>query len=273
MRVTLLIDNTAAQPELATEHGLSMWLEADGKHILFDTGASDTFAANAAALGVTLTLTDAVVLSHGHYDHTSGVPRLFEQVCPPVYMSPGVTRERYARQPEPPHKPIGMPRAVAETLANKDIIFTDTPTRITQHVWATGPIPRKTAYEDTGGPFFLDADCEQADLLTDDQALWLETRDGIVVLLGCAHSGLVNTLEYVAELTGCKEFRAVIGGTHLMNATDARLEATLAALERHRVKTLAPCHCTGEGPLHFLAARLPQMFTATGAGAVFAFEV
>lgn len=273
MRVLVLMDNAAVRPELATEHGLSMWLEADGKHLLFDTGASDGFAANAAALGVNLSLTDAVVLSHGHYDHTSGLPGLLGVVHPPVYVSPGATLDRYARQAEEPHKPIGMPRATAQALAERTITFTDKPTPITEHVWATGPIPRNTPFEDTGGPFFLDASCEQADHLLDDQALWLETREGISVLLGCAHSGVVNTLDYVAKLTGCSEFHAVIGGTHLVNATEERLEETARALERYRVRILAPCHCTGEAPLRFLEARLPQAFTATGAGGIFIFDV
>lgn len=89
------------------------------------------------------------------------------------------------------------------------------------------------------------------------------------MLLGCAHSGVVNTLDYVAELTGATEFRAVIGGMHLLNASEERLAATMDALSRHRVRLLAPCHCTGETPASLLAARFPAQHVQAGAGSRF----
>ena len=92
--------------------------------------------------------------------------------------------------------------------------------------WVTGPIPRRTTYEDTGGPFYQDAGFTQPDLIHDDQALWLESKSGIVVLLGCAHAGVVNTLNYIVELTGETSIHAVIGGMHLLRAQRPRLDGT-----------------------------------------------
>lgn len=269
VEVLILVDNTAVIPGLKTEHGLSMWLSVDGKHILFDTGMGLALPENAGALGIDLRRTDALVLSHGHYDHTGGLPSIFDRgIAPTIFMHPDATRMRYGCLQTPPHKAIGMRPAIAEALAarEKDIIPTEKPVQITDHLWVTGPVPRHTPFEDTGGPFFVDEDCLVMDLITDDQAIWFDTPKGIVVLLGCAHSGVINTLDYIAELTGTTAFCAVIGGMHLINASEERLEATVEALQHYKVQLLAPCHCTGETPASFLASKFPAQYLPVGAG-------
>lgn len=270
--VTVLVDNTAAQPGLATEHGLAFWIRAGSRHVLLDTGQGGVLEANASALGIDLARTDAVVLSHGHYDHTGGLAGLFDRgVTPPVFLHTDAFTARYSRQAEPPHKPIGMPQEARAALAARPerVRPVTGPTRIIEGVWATGPIPRRTAFEDTGGPFFTDAACRTPDYILDDQALWLETGEGVVVLLGCAHSGVVNTLDYLADVTCATQFRAVIGGMHLLHASEERLEATVTALHRYDIATLASCHCTGEAAKALLAQHFPSQFTSVGAGSRF----
>lgn len=276
VEVLILVDNAASVPELATEHGLSMWLTVNGKRILFDTGMGMALPRNAAALNVDLSLTDAIVLSHGHFDHTGGMPHVFEQgATPRIFMHPDAVGIRYGSLQGPPAIAIGMRAEIAELLSKRasDMVETTKPTRITDRVWATGPIPRRTSFEDTGGPFFMDEDCHVKDPITDDQAIWIETAEGVVVLLGCAHSGVVNTLDYVAELSGATQFRKIIGGMHLLNASTERLEATIDALKRYQVGVMIPCHCTGETPMQALKERFPEAYAPGGAGSRFSFPL
>lgn len=126
-----------------------------------------------------------------------------------------------------------------------ELCWTDKPTQIGEGLWVTGEVPRLTDFENTGGRFFLDRACRQADALLDDQAVFFESSRGIVVLLGCAHAGVINTLRYVRELTGGKPIHAVMGGMHLVNATPERIDRTAEALGQLDVARLGPAHCTG----------------------------
>ena len=274
--VLLLADNMAAEPRMETEHGLSFWVAVDGKNILFDTGQGTALPGNAASLGIDLRRIDAIALSHGHYDHTGGLEHVFERSpVPAIYMHPEATVMRYGCLQALPHKAIGMRNDIAAALTARraSIVFTTKPTQITDHVWVTGPIPRMTPFEDTGGSFFVDADCRVKDLIPDDQAMWIGAVKGIVVLLGCAHSGVVNTLDYIAKLTGASRFHAVIGGMHLLNASTDRLAATSEALKRYQARLIVPCHCTGESAISLLRSRFPGECVKGGAGARFSFPL
>ncbi|MDQ1255824.1 MAG: fold metallo-hydrolase [Candidatus Hydrogenedentes bacterium] len=272
LEVTVLVDNTSARPGLSTEHGLSMWVAIDGKHILFDTGMGVALSENTVALGIDLGKTDAIVLSHGHFDHTGGLPHVLERcITSRIFMHPDAVKMRYGSLQTPPARPIGMRAEIAELLAKRamDVVETTKPTRIADRVWVTGPIPRRTSFEDTGGPFFVDEECRVKDAITDDQAIWIDTPDGIVLLLGCAHSGVVNTLDYVAELCGTTRYKAIVGGMHLLNASAERLEATVDAVKRYQVRLIAPCHCTGEAVIPILAEQFPEYCLRAGAGSRF----
>ncbi|HPO16831.1 MAG TPA: MBL fold metallo-hydrolase, partial [Candidatus Hydrogenedentes bacterium] len=184
LEITVLVENTAIREDLYVEHGLSSWIAIEGKHLLFDTGMGAALMPNADALGIDLHLTDAVVLSHGHFDHTGGLPQIFELgISPKIFMHPEATRMRYGCLQTPPHKPIGMHPEIAESLSARAeyIVHTTQPIQIMDHVWVTGPIPRCTSFEDTGGPFFVDDECRIKDMLPDDQAIWIHTAEGIVV--------------------------------------------------------------------------------------------
>jgi len=255
--VAVLSDNRAAYG-LEAEHGLALWIEADGQGILFDTGRGEALPRNAEALGIDAGRANSVALSHGHYDHTGNVPWALEKAqSATVYLHPSALRPRYSIHDTP--KPIGMPSssaAAVQELPGTRRRWVSAPAALSAHVWLTGPVPRVTAYEDTGGPFFLDAEGKRADVIPDDLSLWIDTPAGLVVCLGCCHAGVINTLRHIAEIARDGRIVALIGGMHLLHASEERLERTAEALKEYAIPHVFPCHCTGDVACARLAEHL-----------------
>ncbi len=274
LRMTVLAENLAGARGVRAEHGLACWVQADATNILFDTGQGLVLNSNAEVLGVDLTTADAVVLSHGHYDHTGGLESLFGKIDrAKLYVHPRAFEEKYVRHPAEGGRPVGAPLAAVDTIAAHvaGIVWTEKPTELAKGVWVTGQIPRRHDFEDTGGPFFLDEACTEPDPLWDDQALFVETARGVVVLMGCGHSGLVNTLDYVSDLTGGSRIHAVVGGFHLVGASDEKVARVLDALQRHDVQRIGPAHCTALQATAKILAANPDRFVSVAAGSVLTF--
>lgn len=275
VRLTLLVNNTAPE-ELATEHGFSALLEASQSQLLFDTGQGPALAENTERLGVSLKNLEGLVLSHGHYDHTGGIPFVLAQ-APGVrlYAHPSVMVARYSHR-NGQAKPLGMPEAARRSVKNvpRDARkWVNEPLRLTSWMGLSGPIPRLVEYEDTGGPFTLDPEGSVPDLIEDDLALWLRTTDGLVVIVGCCHAGLINTLRHVQCVTGDRRIAAVIGGFHLLEATDYRLSRTIEALWALDIPLIVPCHCTGQTPQAQLETELGTRVRPGRAGDHFTFTL
>jgi 7,8-dihydropterin-6-yl-methyl-4-(beta-D-ribofuranosyl)aminobenzene 5'-phosphate synthase len=273
MRITILVDNKANEG-LAVEHGFSAWIETASQRILFDTGQGSALSSNAGKLGVALESIDTLVLSHGHYDHTGGLPLVAERAPGVhVYCHRGANRLRYSIRAGSA-KPIGMPKSAAmalDKLAPERLHWTEEPSEIAPGVGLSASIPRLTDFEDVGGPFFIDGEGRHGDTIEDEMALWIRTELGLVVVTGCGHAGLINTLLDALQLSGASRIRAVLGGFHLHEASESRVARTISALKELGPELIIPCHCTGEHAIEELKKAFGERVHLGSSGATYAF--
>jgi 7,8-dihydropterin-6-yl-methyl-4-(beta-D-ribofuranosyl)aminobenzene 5'-phosphate synthase len=276
LRITVLVENTSGDRGLLGEHGLGFWVEIGSKRVLFDTGQGMTLEHNAQALGIPLASADSIVLSHGHYDHTGGLGKAIAAAPHAgVFAHPEAFNEKYARSSDGSPRYLGTP-ALDEDVIRKQtglVVHTNRTTEICDGMFVTGEIPRITDFEDTGGPFFLDEKLTEPDPLVDDQAAFVETSVGTVVILGCAHAGVINTLRHVHALTNHRPIHTVIGGMHLRNASPERLDKTVSELRCFDIQRLMPGHCTGFNVIERLRSEFPDRCANCHVGTTVAFDI
>ncbi len=267
--LTILVENSVNARGLLAEHGWAVWIQAGAQSLLFDTGQSQLLQANAQTLGVSLQKAQSVVLSHGHFDHTGGLATILSaSPQAKVFVHPAALAAKYARRDDGRTVPAGMTAAAARALRAQEasVHWTTDVTQVADGIFVTGKIPRLTLFEDTGGQFFLDEQCIQPDPLSDDQSLFFETREGIVVILGCAHAGVINTLQYIRRITGGKPIHTVLGGMHLLNAKPERIEQTIQAFRQLGIQRIGPAHCTGMAATAQLWSAFPNSCVACSVG-------
>ena len=258
--ITILIDNNAGSSSLKHEHGLSMFLTTHDGALFFDTGQSGGFMDNARAMNIPVESASCAVMSHGHYDHTGGLDTLFDTVPDiTVHAHPGIFTTRYTPGAEGnPPRSIGIPYSEDHIRQRSgSLLATAEITPVLPGSYMTGEIPRLNDFEDTGGAFFLDRELTIPDLLADDQSLVIETDNGLILLLGCCHAGLINTMSYVSNVFGTRRFSLIAGGMHLLNADDNRLKKTISSLRSFTVGRIAPGHCTGDKAIAALNSAFP----------------
>jgi len=269
--ITTLSENTAGRGGLLAEWGLSVLVETDGANILLDTGAGISASHNAGIFGIDLSKVDKIVISHGHFDHTGGMQQVLRLMRKEVEIiaHPDMWAAKYARGRGDSKRYIGIPfqRQELESLGAR-FNLTTKPTRITDNIMTTGEVPMVTEFEEIEPDrFFVKEDSGwQPDKLLDDQALIINTELGLVVLLGCGHHGIINTLYHAQQITGVKPVYMVMGGCHLVGASEERILLTIAALKELDVQKVGVSHCTGMPASVMMAQELGDRFFFNNAG-------
>jgi len=268
VQIITLSENTANYGYLA-EWGLSILIEVDGARILMDTGLSFSAVYNAQLMGIDLSTIDYVVLSHGHADHTGGlreVLRIKGEV--EIIAHPDIWAAKYVQRDKAGTQYNGIP-FLREELESRGARFklVREPVHITEKVMTTGEIPLLSGYEEIENNLFIyQAGTLRPDPLADDLALIVDTDFGLVVILGCAHRGIINTVHHAQNLYGKELVYAVIGGTHLFRASEERLENTIADLREIGVRRLGVSHCTGFSASVRLDQEFENIFFMNNAG-------
>lgn len=269
-RITVLCENSVG-PLSGTlgEHGFAALIEpSEGAPLLFDTGQGLTLLHNARCMNKDLSRVRQVVLSHGHYDHAGGLKPLLDEYGPKqVFGHPGLFRSRYRVKDTGDCYPIGVP-VNRDELEKAGAVFDLSAEfrTIAPGISLTGEVPRVNVSETGDQGLYCDCTGQELDTTPDDQSLVLETDKGLVLLLGCCHAGLVNTVEHVAYVTGRRDIYAVIGGTHLGFCGQEQLGTTVDMLKGLKVKKLAVSHCTGFAASLRLARELPKEFQTAMVG-------
>ncbi|MDK2372190.1 MAG: MBL fold metallo-hydrolase [Candidatus Korarchaeota archaeon] len=275
IRVTALIDNTTHyEGPILAENGISLLLETPelDSTVLIDTGITgEALLNNAEVMGIDLSKVRYIFLTHNHYDHTGGLLKLLTRVNsnPLIIAHPEVFSPKYAILPSLGLNELtytGPPYSLGELKRHAEVILSRDPVPIAKDIMTTGEISRKNDFEIVRGFYKVEEGRFVVDELPDDQALVVRMEDGLVILLGCGHSGVVNTVERAISLTGEDRIKAIIGGFHLIDASEERIERTVEALREYNPEILAPMHCTGFRAKSKLASQLGGSFRELYAG-------
>ena len=247
MWITTLVENTVNRSGLLAEHGLSVLLEMEDEAILFDTGQGRALIHNAAEMGIDLSKIGKIVLSHGHSDHTGGLgDALKASGGADVYGHPNLFDERYSKT-RCERRSIGIPYTrECLQLRGAKLHLSKAPIQVTQSIQTTGEIKRQTDFETIHDRLCVirDGMLVRDDLL-DDLSVIVTGQEGVAVIFGCGHSGVINTLIQVRQMIGDTPISMVIGGIHLMDAATDIIDRTVRELKRFDIGKLALCHCTG----------------------------
>lgn len=281
-------------PAPIAEHGFSALIQTEAGNpndgsvqrntFLFDAGVSENGVIyNSDLFGIDLKKIDAIVLSHGHFDHFTGLQTVARRVSRPMklYAHPNAFLKRWDVYPDGTKlvNPI-LDEAVLKQngiLVQKNEGATALPSENEPLVIVTGHIPRETSYEKGFPPQYAEIEGKglvHDPLIKDDQAIVANIKGkGLVVVSGCGHAGIINTINYAKKLTGAGKIHAVLGGFHLSGKLyEDAIEPTVEALEDADPDYLVPCHCTGWRAINTIIQRMPEKFIQPSVGTKFVFE-
>lgn len=248
-KITTLIENSAKSDIFYSEHGLSLLIEGDDAHVLYDTGSSSLFLKNAIALDADLSHLDALVLSHGHYDHTGGVDAMVTHQLSPqkIYLGKDFFNPRYTRKRDG-IKEIGVTFDIRTLTGMGSPIeeVGDEPVSIGKGIWVVSGFTCIYPVEQLSADMMrLEDGIIKQDAFQDEVVLVLETEKELAVISGCSHIGILSIVHHVSELFN-RPVTTFIGGTHLVDSDDKRIQYTSEQLKEEGITRLGACHCNGE---------------------------
>lgn len=268
--LTTLCENTAGKPGFMAEWGLSILIQADGVNVLFDTGGSFAAVRNADKIGIDLRAIDKIVLSHAHADHTGGLREVLRRTGPKeIIAHPAIWEQKYTKRPyEEKEAFIGIPFTRDELeLFGASFTLSKEPVYITDTIVTTGEIAQTTDFEAIEPTFKVKGeDGFRHDPIPDDLALIVRTQEGLVIVLGCAHRGMINTIRHAQMIAGEQRVHTVVGGTHLFPKTDEQIEKAIFSLQEVGVQKIGVSHCTGFHASMRLAQAFGDRFFQNNAG-------
>lgn len=272
LRITTLIENMKDEKEqLISEHGLSMYIEFEGKKILFDTGQTGEFLSNAKALHKPVEEIDYLIISHGHYDHSGGLMNLVNTLIndTPMYVGKEFFDKKYKVVDEN-YQYNGNPFKMIDLQDKKVMIHTvSTPiTYLSEKIFIFKQFKRTNDFEQLNQKFVIKSENGvQVDHFEDEIALGLHTTKGLVLLVGCSHVGIANIISNVTSRVKIPIY-AVIGGTHLVNANELRIDKTIEVIKKQNLGLLAVSHCTGQEGMEKVKKEFPDIFEYNNTGHV-----
>ena len=288
---------------LLAEHGFSTLIDLQdaGIRVLWDAGITQiALLENMRRMEIDPKTIDKIALSHGHHDHTAALTDVLKamELLPelrkwpadtspdemriyaqgrrvPVIAHPAAFRELWSRARDGSwYGPNLSTRRAEWEAAGADVVLSEGPYQLGPGCWTTGSVPR-SSFEKSGIPsslFYRDGNRFARHQIEDDQAIVIQVKDkGLVILSGCAHSGIVNTVNYAREISGVDKVWAVLGGFHLGRSTDEEIQRTIEAMIAFEPEMVVPSHCTGFEAIRQFAAQMPGAFVLGLVGTTYLF--
>ncbi len=253
MKITTLTDNLVYKNSLCAEHGLSLYIELEDNIILFDTGQSDIFYNNSKILGKDISKVNHLIISHGHYDHTGGIDTFLEQnYIANIYLmhtslNPKYNGKRY----------IGIKKSIINKLSNcSRVIEPDSNIhKIDNNIYLINSITRRYPTE-VSNSLLTEIDGKMIkDPFIDEQFMIIKRDNGVVVITGCSHNGILNILEETKALFNLPIY-ALIGGIHTKDASNEYINSIIEYLKGEKIKLLELSHCTGIEPYFIIKSNI-----------------
>ena len=278
LQITTLIENSPDdKKELINEHGLSLYIEADGLNILFDTGQTGDFIKNARILKKELSSLDYIMISHGHYDHSGGLKKLVNLLdeYPELIVGADFFKAKYKMIDEQTYKYNGnsfdekfiRDHNISLKKIEEDVVY------LTEKIMVFHHFLSKNDFEKRNEKFYvMEKGLYVHDDFGEEIALGIATDKGLVIIVGCSHVGIVNILDSISEKTGMPIY-AVIGGTHLVEADETRIQKTIDAFREMNIKFIAVSHCTGEAGKYRMQQEFGDEFIENNTGNVIVIDI
>lgn len=264
-KLTILCENSVDVPiGVIGEHGFACYVETEKGNYLFDTGQGFAIVQNAIALKKDLGAIEAIMISHGHYDHTGGLPAVLQiKGRVGVYGHPDIFVERiWSSEGKTRFIGIQHTRSYLETLGADFRLGTEM-IEIGPGVFLTGEIPRKSEFEKGDANMIAclaNGEKIQPDPLKDDLSLVIDSDKGLILVLGCAHAGMINIIEYAMEKMNRDKIHAILGGTHLGFSNEEQFDETLKVIDKYKIDFIGVSHCTGLLKASMLHAKFKERF-------------